>query len=331
MRVVFLTPHTKISGGVKVIFKLAQGLKAKGVQVCVVAKKHNDKTMFWFGDVNFKIVEDRNPTYHSLPECDILVNYGDGDPYLPLAPGTKQVLLLQNFNVHDSPIEKNNMLFPYDGVIAVSNWLAVIAKRSGQKKIYIISPGIDEAFVPIAGAVSKIPVVGTLHHSIVAKNAALFEETIKYLYCERHIPVKPLFLSARPIAGIESLSSENIPYSMAINPPQSMLPFIYSSCAVWVSPAYREGFGLTTLEAMACGTPVVTLKNFGLDDYIKHGENCIIVKNSKKEVAEAIIELINSPEMRKNIIKNGSILAEKFTWEKTINQCYYALQEISKQ
>jgi len=329
MRVVFLTPHTKISGGVKVIFKLAQGLKAKGVQVCVVAKKHNDKATLWFGQPNFKILEDRNPSYHSLPECDVLVNYGDGDPYLPLTSKTKQVLLLQNFGVHESATEKTNLLFPYDGVIVVANWLATIARNCRQSKIYIISPGVDDEFSPVAGAKAKIPIIGTLYHSIAAKNVALFEEVVLDLFHGRHFTVSPLFLSARPVAAIDSLGDENIPYSLAINPPQSMLPFIYSSCTAWVSPAYREGFGLTTLEAMACGTPVITLKNFGLDDYLKHGENCLITKN-KKDTADAVVELVNSPELRASLIENGIALASKFTWDKTVNQFHYALQDIMK-
>lgn len=327
MRVVFLTPHTKISGGVKVILKLAQGLKGKGLQVCVVAKKHNDKTLFWFGAPSFKIIEEKNPSYHTLPECDVVVNYSDGDPYIPLYTGTKHVLLLQNFGVHDSPVEKNNLLFPFDGVITVSNWLAALARSCGQKKIFVIAPGVDD-FAPVPTAKSKVPIVGTLHHAIAAKNVVMFEDAIKYLFHERRVPVKALFLAARP-DNITGLADENIPFSLIVNPPQSMLPYVYSSCTVWVSPAYREGFGLTTLEAMVCGTPVITLRNLGLDDHLKHGENCIIVKN-KKDMAEAIVDLANSPERRAHLANNGKDLAEKFTWEKTVNQFYYALQEIVK-
>lgn len=327
MRVVFLAPHTKVSGGVKVILRLAQGLKTKGVQVCVVAKKYNDKTLFWFGPTSFKILEDRDPSYHTLPECDVLVNYCDGDPYLPLDPNTKQILLLQGFG-HDSSLEKNNLLFPYDGVVVVSKWLGTLARNCGQKKIFIISPGVDDIFSPVQAAKSKVPIIGTLHHSMASKNVSMFEESIKALYQDRHFGVKPLFLTARPTA-VDSLADENIPYSVIGNPPQSMLPFIYSSCTAWVSPSYKEGFGLTTLEAMACGTPIITLKNFGLDDYLKHGENCLIVKN-KKEMADAIVELVNSPELRASFARSGTELASRFTWDKTVNQFHHALQEIVK-
>jgi len=221
------------------------------------------------------------------------------------------------------------MLYPYDGVITVSGWLATIARNCKQSKIYIIAPGIDDNLHPI-DVKSKIPIVGTLHHSMAIKNVVLYEEAILHLFHERHFAVKPLLLSARPVPMIDTFSKGNIPYSLIINPPQMMIPFIYSSCSVWVSPAYREGFGLTTLEAMACGTPVIAVKNFGLDDYLKHAENCLLVKN-KKEAAEAILEVVNSSELRAHLIKNGLDLAAKFTWEKTVNQFYYALQEITKQ
>lgn len=329
MRVVFLCPHTKISGGVKVIFRLANGLKNKGAQICIVTKRYNDRTLFWYGPTppTFKILEDANPTYHTIPECDVLINYADGDPYIPIKKTTKQILFLQGFG-QDSA-EKLNLLYPYDGVIATSSWLANMAHNCGQRKIYIVPPGIDELFAPVDVEKPKLPLIGTLYHNMSIKNVSLFEETIKHLYYEKNLPVKSLFLSSRPVANIEGFVQGNIPFSLIVNPPQVLLPTLYSSCTAWMSPAYREGFGLTTLEAMACGVPVVTLRNFGLDEYLVHGENCMIVK-TKKEAADALAALAATADSRNTLIKNGKALAAKFTWEKSVNQFHYALQEILK-
>jgi glycosyltransferase involved in cell wall biosynthesis len=331
MRVVFLCPHSRISGGVKVIFKLAQGLTKRGVETFVSLKKFNDRNLSWFdGEIpEGMLIEDKNPSYHTIPECDVIVNSGDGDPYLPLPTGVKHVLLLQNFGVHEVVTERNNILYPYDAVIGVSNWLAQLAKRCGHKKVFFVPPGIDNFFAPVPMHKPRVPVIGTLYHSIDAKNVPLFEATMQNLILKNKIAVRPLFLTAKHIPPVATLAQENVFYTVVVDPPQNLLPSVYSSCAVWMSPAYREGFGLTTLEAMACGVPVVTLRNLGLDDYLANRENCILVRD-KQEASIAIQELLVNQNLTASLIKNGRELAGKFTWENTVKQFYTALQEIIK-
>jgi glycosyltransferase involved in cell wall biosynthesis len=331
MRVVFLCPHSRISGGVKVIFKLALGLRKKGIETFISLQKVGDRSVSWLEEPipEDMLVENKDPTYQTLPECDIVVNNGDGDPYLPLLPKTKQVLLLQNFGVHEAVTERNNILYPYDAVIAVSNWLLRVAKQCGHHKLFLVTPGIDSSFIPCKVPKSKIPVVGALHHSLPAKNNSLFEATIQSLVLKNKVIVRPLLLSSKHVPAIQTFAQDNIMYSMVLDPPQSILPFMYSSCTVWMSPAYREGFGLTTLEAMACGVPVVTLRNLGLDEYITDKENCMLVKD-KHEASAAIIELLGNQNLAAQIAKKGRELANKFTWENTVKQFYTVLQEIIK-
>ena len=331
MRVVFLCPHSRISGGVKVIFKLAQGLRKKNIETFVSLKKFNDRSLSWLaGDIpEDMILEDKDPSYQSLPECDIVVNNGDGDPYIPLHPRTKHVLLLQNFGVHEVVTEHNNLLYPYDAVIAVSNWLVRLSKQCGHRNVFLMHPGIDNTFGPVLVPKPKIPIVGSLHHSLPAKNNPLFEATMQSLILKNRTIVRPLLLSAKHMVPIQAFVQDNIFHTVIIDPPQSLLPSIYSSCTIWMSPAYREGFGLTTLEAMACGVPVITLKNFGLDDYLIGNENCMLVKD-KHEASAAIIELLGNQNLATQIAKKGRELANKFTWENTVKQFYNAIQEISK-
>ncbi|MEI6188568.1 MAG: glycosyltransferase family 1 protein, partial [Alphaproteobacteria bacterium] len=51
---------------------------------------------------------------------------------------------------------------------------------------------------------------------------------------------------------------------------------LYNTCNLFVFPSLHEGFGLTVLEAMACGIPVVTTK-IGTEDYALHEENSLVV------------------------------------------------------
>jgi glycosyltransferase involved in cell wall biosynthesis len=329
VKVIFLCPHSKISGGVKVIFRLAQGLAQQGIDTTVCLKKFNDTTLFWFGPVKpiFKIVEVPNPSYHTLPNADIIINYGDGDAFIPLAPKVKHVLFLQHFGVHNKGTEKYNLLYPFDGVIVTSGWLEGITRRCGQKNVYVVPPAIDSIFRPGNSLHTHIPVIGSLYHEAEFKNVSLFEHTVVALYTEKKLQVRPLLLSAKHIEKLPYLDGSGIPYSEIVNPPQAWLPQMYSSCHVWMSPATIEGFGLTTLEAMACGCPVVTLQNFGLDNYLANGKNCWIVRN-KREAVEAIYSIITDPGKISPVIVQARALAASFTWEKTTAMFIQALKEI---
>lgn len=57
----------------------------------------------------------------------------------------------------------------------------------------------------------------------------------------------------------------------------------YSAAHVMVVPSIQEGFGQTALEAMSCGTPVVTFSGIGTCDIIKHRENGYVSRHSSSE------------------------------------------------
>jgi glycosyltransferase involved in cell wall biosynthesis len=57
----------------------------------------------------------------------------------------------------------------------------------------------------------------------------------------------------------------------------------YSAADVMVVPSAQEGFGLTALEAMSCGTPVVTFSGLGTCDILAHRENGYVSKHSDPE------------------------------------------------
>ena len=83
-----------------------------------------------------------------------------------------------------------------------------------------------------------------------------------------------------------------------------------------VHPAVFEGFGLTVLEAMACGSPVICGRHSSLSEV--GGEAARFVSDSKdiEELAEAIGEVAGSAERRAELKRLGLAQAAKFRWER---------------
>lgn len=325
MRLAFLCPHSQVSGGVKVIFRLAEQLSKMSHQTVVVVMKHKNPTMAWAGSLPpiIPVIDGSLITNEYYKAFDAVVTYGDG-PNLNEIPGRK-ILFLQGLGTQEMYVETKNLIYPYDLVIATSMWLKNALKKFGHRRTFIVPPGIDPIFQPIKIARNNTPVVGGLWHKSKQKNTDLFVNTITKIAEKDKKRLNPLLLSAGVYDRIKPFEKYCLPISWAINPPQNLLPTIYSSCDIWFSTSINEGFGLTPLEAMACGRPVVWVPNRGLDNYMLHGKNCLIVKDKQKS-REAIMRILSDKQLAQKLILNGMKLAREFTWENAGKRFVEALE-----
>jgi glycosyltransferase involved in cell wall biosynthesis len=94
------------------------------------------------------------------------------------------------------------------------------------------------------------------------------------------------------------------------------LPALYSGAEVFVYPALYEGFGLPVLEAMQCGTPVVTANIASLPEVA--GDAAVLVEPTSTEaIASGIKKALGN---RRELIAKGHQQAKKFSWEETARQ-----------
>jgi glycosyltransferase involved in cell wall biosynthesis len=91
---------------------------------------------------------------------------------------------------------------------------------------------------------------------------------------------------------------------------------LYSMAKVFIYPSLFEGFGLPVLEAMACGTPVITSNVSALPEV--GGESVLYIDPRDEEsISSKMIELLDSRSLQKDLIIRGLQRAKLFTWENT--------------
>lgn len=97
------------------------------------------------------------------------------------------------------------------------------------------------------------------------------------------------------------------------------LPPLYRGAKALVFVSLYEGFGLPVIEAMACGTPVVTSNTTSLGEVA--GEAAILVNpESTTEITSGIEQVINDNDKRAWLISNGLKRAQLYTWDKVANK-----------
>lgn len=99
-------------------------------------------------------------------------------------------------------------------------------------------------------------------------------------------------------------------------PNKQTLVLIYNSADALISPSHYEGFGMTIIEAMACGTPVITANVTSLPEVV--GDAGILVQPTDvNAMVEAVWHLYQDAYYRHSLQTKGLNRAKHFTWEAT--------------
>ena len=104
------------------------------------------------------------------------------------------------------------------------------------------------------------------------------------------------------------------------------LPALYRGARMLLLPSLYEGFGLTALEAMACGTPVVTSNVSSLPEVV--GDAALLVDPSDAEsMAAAMTRIIDDERLAKELREHGPARARLFSWENTARAVQRAMTQ----
>jgi len=110
--------------------------------------------------------------------------------------------------------------------------------------------------------------------------------------------------------------------------PQDMLQAFYESAELFAFPSLYEGFGLPPLEAMACGTPVLTSNVSSLPEVV--GDAALTVNPENVfEIARGLKEILLDAGLRSSLIEKGRARITRFSWDQTAREVLETYREVA--
>ena len=101
--------------------------------------------------------------------------------------------------------------------------------------------------------------------------------------------------------------------------------------SVFVNPSMKEGFSISTLEAQACGTPVVGYEIPGLVNCVKNNVTGLLVTDGDyRELAKAILRILMDEKLRLEMSKNAMMWAQSFYWDLSSKKLSDLLARLSR-
>jgi phosphatidyl-myo-inositol alpha-mannosyltransferase len=92
-------------------------------------------------------------------------------------------------------------------------------------------------------------------------------------------------------------------------------PLVYAAADLYLCPTTRASFGVTLLESMACGTPMVLTDNVGFRSVVREGREAVFLADQRPEVwADTVTHLVADVERRSAMQRAGLDRAAEFAW-----------------
>jgi glycosyltransferase involved in cell wall biosynthesis len=111
--------------------------------------------------------------------------------------------------------------------------------------------------------------------------------------------------------------------------PVEHIPWFMNGAEVFVFPSLYEGFGLPVLEAMSCGTPVISSNRSSIPEIVGSA-GVLIDPTNIRELADRIIELLKNADRRMRLSQLGLKQANQFSWIEAARQTLDVYRSVEK-
>ena len=267
-------------------------------------------------------------------------------PLLPLPRGTARVVTIHDLAVLVEPetfslaqllqlvVHLRHAARVADRIVCVSRHAAGdVEQRLGvaPERIAVVPHGISARFVPLADAARRDAV--RRHHGVAPggflvsfvgtaqprKRIDVAVDAVRRLHADG-LPVTLVIAGRRrPGYAAEWLDAPPPFVRLAGELPAQDLVELYGASDVMVSPSSFEGFGLTFVEAMACGCPVVGVAATSVPEVVGDG-GVLVERPDAALVADALGRLLRDASFRADVARRALARAGTLSWRRAAEQ-----------
>lgn len=318
-----------LGGGTIILYRFAQWLSELGFTVTIYS---NDAAPGWIDlSCRYVSIENDDERYQAITE-DVVIVYSMLELLRVIRVHSKGKAILhmcQGLEHFHYPQQGQDRTFldmfdilyalPVGRIVVSPNLYQFFAERYRQQSFYIPNSIDSRAFQrPKA---KRSPDLADIKVLLVGKptdknkNAEAVLSALGDL-AQRHPDWRLHFVIASGVWVDTPQLPPNTPYKFTLHRglSASALRDVYYECDMLVNASLYEGFGLPSIEAMACGLPVVQGDNHGLDGIARDGENCLmVVPTDVAAIARSIERIVTDAQLRDRLVTGGYDTAAGFS------------------
>lgn len=304
-------PHVKIAGGSKITLTHATELSSRGHHVRIFVRQTSWRNRFfasgtWKKTFRVPITYVRTWEEASRHKSDVAIadSWQVAEALIACHPPKKLFQLIQHDErLYHGDREAVESVYRSSKLrkIVVATWLKELFEREFNVSPACITNTIDRsAFFPSRDMRGNDSLsILLLVHTYPWKGTQEGIDIVTRLKT-RYPKVRLIGFGVRTPDALPGLDEYHY------NPSQADLRTLYASSDVFLCPSWDEGFGLPSLEAMACGSALVTYDNGGSRDFAFDGKTALVVPRKDRAALEnALARLIADKELRESIQKGG--------------------------
>ena len=291
-------------------------LKGRGWKKPIVKKSHVDNL-----GIEHRILERYRPVIDKdVDNADIIIaTWWETTEWVMNLSSDKgaKVYFIQHHEVHSYlPIKRSMASYklPFHKIV-VARWLETIMNEDyGDAVVDLVSNSVDhDLFFSSHRHKQKKPTVGFLYSKSSYKGVDITLQVIKKL--------RQKFPKLRVITfgAVEPNNEIDTNIEFHFSPEQSHIRELYAQCDIWITASITEGFNLPAMEAMACGTPVVSTKAGWPEEAIQNMKNGYLTAVGDVDaLTDAAIAILSLSDKKWKCMSDNAIETTKdSSWEES--------------
>lgn len=335
LHIVYLMVWTKVCGGSKIILEYANRLSRLGNKITILSY---DQYPNWFKldkEIEFIQIPIDEIMENRIPDCDIIIPTSWKNIYQAVNCRKAPVTFFEQGGSHIFEVQNLSEL-KYKTVksrIDLLNFIHTVSSFSKNKikEVYnkdaeVICNAVDNTIFYPRDSFDRTNKI--INITTIGSEQFKFKNVGETLKCIRKLKEKYNNINLNWISQDEPKVNKEI---AIVNPKQIEIGNILRNTDIFICNSEYESFCLPVLEAMSCGSAVITTDNGGIKDFVIDEYNGLIVeKHNEKDLMQKIEILINDDCKRLELMKNALETAKNFSWENSVKKMQEYYKDIAQ-